>query len=325
LRKKLFAILAVNLLLLLTAFSMVPAHGQSQGQWIVSYTVRDLQTGQILQQSSNTKNSPIVSGIELNITFTINVTVGAPSVSLKLSTAMQHATLQDRVWELQSLGYPGLSSSNYNPNAATIYFTQDVGSLTMSCYGSVQQGVTLTDIGNGIVLDRAINNFGLVILTGPDGTVLDQASTQIVDAKINEYQQLYSAANSKLSTLQGTADPAYVALYTSVLNDSSLLANQGFIDSAITALNSPSVTQAAPVSNTTSSLFLPSVIGLAVVIVLLAYLFVRARGKVSYVQMVVEDQIKDLEGLSLRASKIDRTVASGLEGVKDRLKNLFGE
>jgi hypothetical protein len=45
---------------------------------------------------------------------------------------------------------------------------------------------------------------------------------------------------------------------------------------------------------------------------------------VSYLQLVVEDQIKDLEGLTLRASKIDRAMASSLESVKDRLKRLVG-
>jgi hypothetical protein len=50
----------------------------------------------------------------------------------------------------------------------------------------------------------------------------------------------------------------------------------------------------------------------------------RARGKNSYVQLVIEDQIKDLEGLTLRASRVDRTISSSLEGIKDRLKSLVG-
>jgi hypothetical protein len=48
------------------------------------------------------------------------------------------------------------------------------------------------------------------------------------------------------------------------------------------------------------------------------------RGKASYFQLVVEDQIKDLEGLTLRISKIDRASSSSLESVKDRLKRLVG-
>ena len=50
----------------------------------------------------------------------------------------------------------------------------------------------------------------------------------------------------------------------------------------------------------------------------------RIRGKVSYMQLVVEDQVKDLEGLTLRASKIDRAMSANLDSVKDRLKHLVG-
>jgi hypothetical protein len=53
-------------------------------------------------------------------------------------------------------------------------------------------------------------------------------------------------------------------------------------------------------------------------------LFLRTRGKLSYFNMVVEDQIKDLEGLTLRASKIDRAMSANLDSVKDRLKRLVG-
>ena len=72
------------------------------------------------------------------------------------------------------------------------------------------------------------------------------------------------------------------------------------------------------------SLFLPIVGVVAAVAVIFAVLFLRVRGKVSYFQLVVEDQIKDLEGLTLRAAKIDRAMSSSLESVKDRLKRLVG-
>jgi hypothetical protein len=50
----------------------------------------------------------------------------------------------------------------------------------------------------------------------------------------------------------------------------------------------------------------------------------RNRGKVGYFRLVIEDQIKDLEGLTLRASKIDRTISSNLASIEDRLKRLVG-
>ena len=63
-----------------------------------------------------------------------------------------------------------------------------------------------------------------------------------------------------------------------------------------------------PASSTTQALFIPIVGVLAAVAVIFAVLFLRVRGKVSYFQLVVEDQIKDFEGLTMRISKIDRTM-----------------
>ena len=101
------------------------------------------------------------------------------------------------------------------------------------------------------------------------------------------------------------------------------VANAGDVADATTLLNSLNDSN-APVTSATATLFIPIMIVLAVVAVIFVVLFLRVRGKVSYFQLVVEDQIKDLEGLTLRASKIDRSMSSSLESVKDRLKRLVG-
>ena len=79
-----------------------------------------------------------------------------------------------------------------------------------------------------------------------------------------------------------------------------------------------------PMSSTTQALFIPVIVVLAALAVVFVVMFLRVRGKVSYFQLVVEDQIKDLEGLTIRASKIDRAMSANLESVKDRLKRLVG-
>jgi hypothetical protein len=79
-----------------------------------------------------------------------------------------------------------------------------------------------------------------------------------------------------------------------------------------------------PVSSSTQALFIPIIGALAAVAAISIFLFMRVRGKVSYFRLVVEDQIKDLEGLTLRASKIDRAMSSNLDSVKEKLKRLVG-
>jgi hypothetical protein len=80
----------------------------------------------------------------------------------------------------------------------------------------------------------------------------------------------------------------------------------------------------APAGALMQLLFLPLIVVFGVIAVLFAFLFLRNRGKVSYFRLVIEDQIKDLEGLTLRASKIDRTISSNLASIEDRLKRLVG-
>jgi hypothetical protein len=105
------------------------------------------------------------------------------------------------------------------------------------------------------------------------------------------------------------------------------VAGQGFTDNGIGLLNSLSVSEAPPatVASMADTYFLPSVVGLAVATVLAAFLFARARGKANYVSRVVEDQIRDLEGLTVRASKLDKNLSAGLETIEDRLKRAVGE
>ena len=159
---------------------------------------------------------------------------------------------------------------------------------------------------------------------GPGGDLLDRVSVPVVTAEMDQYLTLLTQKQSKLNSLisSGVAQ-GYIELYTNVLNESRTVATNGDVESAIALLNGLDVSN-EPVSSTMESLFLPIVGVLAVVAVLFVILFMRARGRVSYFQLIVEDQIKDLEGLTLRISKIDRTASSNLESVKDRLKRLVG-
>jgi hypothetical protein len=239
-----------------------------------------------------------------------------------------HSAIQGTYWELQTKNYAGISSTNYNPNQQTVTFAQNAGTLIMSCYGTIPAGITQTTIGSGIVLDKKVDS-QLIKLADPAGNQLDQIRVDVVDAKIDQYNTLLMNAQNTIETMRNNGvDPAYIALYQSVLESAQNQANQGFVDNAIGAINQLSSVQSAasPVSTNPieATIFLPSVVVLVVVVALLGILLLRARGKVSYDRLVIEDQIKDLEGLTLRASKIDKNISISLESIKDRLKSLVG-
>jgi hypothetical protein len=319
LKIKLFATLFILILVAsaLTALT-VPVHAISEnGEWITQYRIEDNNSGQLLMEvnfatDTNITYAGIFGGAELKVTFTINIPFSQPSAVFKLTTSMQHSSITDRYWELISQNYT--LSNSYNPNQNTVLFTPLQGQLVMSCFGRIPTGTGSTKPAP----------FILVRLTDPSGTTLDQIRPAVISAEMDEFRVLFQQKEEKLQSLKdsGVAQ-GYINLYSNVLNQSQSIAAQGDSDSAIALLNSlPNSNE--PVTSNWELLFFPAVGALAAIVIILALVFMRARGKLSYITLVVEDQIKDLEGLTLRTSKIDRTISSNLDSVKERLKNVVG-
>ena len=286
-----------------------------EGQWITSYTIIDNNSQQVLAQydSSTGLNqtfSPIVPGSDIKVTFTVNVFT-AGSGNLKLQTSMQKL-LSDRYWELETQNYT--LGNDFNPNANPAQFGWTVGTFSMSVYGKIPTTTSQT----GAPLN-------LVSLYGPTGGVaIDQISVTATTALMTQFQTLYDQKEAHLQSLQSSGvAQGYIDIYTNVLNASKAIANTGEVSSAIDLLNGLTTTN-EPMSSTAQMIYIPLIIVLAAIAALFVVFFLRIRGKVSYFQLVVEDQIKDLEGLTLRASKIDRSMSSNLESIKDRLKRLVG-
>lgn len=315
---KLFATLFI-LILIAGAFIALttPVQASEDGEWITKYTVEDANSGQLLLDvnfatDTNTTYAGIFGGAELKVTFTIDIPFSQPSAVFKLTTSMQHSSLTDRYWELVSTDYE--LSNSYNPNQNQVLFTPLQGELEMVCYGRIPTGTGSTKPAP----------FILVRLTDPSGTTLDEIKPAVISAAMDEFRVLYEQKQEKLQTLidSGVAS-GYIDLYENVLNQSQAIAAKGYSDSAVALLNSLP-TSNEPVTSNWELLFFPAVGVLAALVIILALVFMRARGKLSYITLIIEDQIKDLEGLTLRTSKIDRTISSNLDSVKERLKNIVG-
>ena len=320
-------ILTLSIIVLLTittiyvsAASIEPVKAANTATYIQKYTISDTATGFIysddLTTGSTSGTFQISNGQSLSVQITITISQGGPS-SLTLSTGMSHPS-GDHYWALQE-GSTYSLGSNYNPNSASISFPQTAGTFTITCLGIVS-GVTEVSAG-GVTLHKGVP-VSLVKLSDPAGSVLDEVSHNITDASINEFNTKLASAQKTVNGLSGS-DPAYVTLAQGVIDNAKEVAATGLTDQAsqmLDALNNAN----APASGAMQILFIPLVAIFAVLTGLFAFMFFRNRGKISYYQMVVEDQIKDLEGLTLRAQKIDRTMAASLDSVKDRLKRLVG-
>ena len=314
LRTKLFATLCLFILLtaVITTF-IAPTHAVGEGEWITSYTVEDLDTGQKLIEADfatsaePTMLAPVISGEQLKVTFTVNVFTSG-SGNLKLSTNMQKP-ITGTYWELIPGDYD--LGTGYTPNTATMQFSWEKGTFEMICYGKVPTVTKST-------------NVTLVQLSGATGDVLDAIKVTALTAGGSEFQNLYDQKEAKLQSLIDSGVAAgYTDLYSNMLNQSKALVGKGYVNEAIALLNAiPS--SGEPAGSALEMIMLPAIGVAAAAAVIFAFMFLRGRGKNSYVRLVIEDQIKDLEGLTLRASKIDRTFSSSLESVKDRLKSLVG-
>ena len=313
-------VLAIYLLLVLTfatvGFIAITKGATGEGDWFSSYQVEDQGTGELLVEVNfaddvNRTLSPIFGGSELAITFTVDVPVTSPSTLLKLKTALIHSTSEDVFWKLVTQDY---ELTAYNPNSQEVQFYQAKGELTMTLYGRVP-----TTVAQDIPV-----RYILVTLYGPAGETLDQIRVTVVTAETSEYQEILVEKQDALQSLKDSGvAPGYIELYENVLNESQVQASLGNVESAIGMLNTLDVKD-VPAYSTVEGLFLPVVGALIAIVVVLGIMFLRGRGKIQYVTMVLEDQIRDLEGLTLRASRVDRSISTSLESVKDRLKSVVG-
>jgi len=302
---------------------MTPVHGIGTGEWIVNYRVEDLETGQLILESAFQTGEiiqyvPLFAGSELLVTITVDVALTATYANLRLATNLAPSTIEDRYWQLQSQDYQFV---DYNPAQQYVEFQQVRGTFTILCYGRIPMGITQEKIG-GFVLHKP-EDYVLIKLTSPSGELLDRIKSDVLDAELDEYQNILEKRQDKLETLKDTGvAPGYIEIYEGVLEQAEAQAELGFVDEAIAILDLLAVSQ-EPVSSSVEILFLPLMGGLAIAVVAVGFLYLRARGKRNYVLSVIEDQIKDLEGVTLRASKLDKTISLRLDSIKERLKKLI--
>ena len=294
-----------------------PVKAVGEGQWITAYKIEDATTGEPLVEYNAATNinqtySPMIPGAEVKVTFTVNVLTPGSGNQKLTSGLTKSSTHANGYWELISQDYT--LGSAYNPNSQSTEFNWVVGTFTIALYGKVPNSATNTA--------KLIHVVSLTSASG--GDAIDQINVFATTANLAAFNVLYAQQAAKLKSLisDGVAQ-GYIDIYTNVLNASKTIANTGDVNDAMALLNGLNVSN-APVSSTMEMLFLPIAGVLAAVAVIFVVMFLRVRGKVSYFQLVVEDQIKDLEGLTLRASKIDRTMSASLDSVKDRLKRLVG-
>jgi len=308
-------VLALSIILLLTTISLasitsVKAAGDAE--WITDYTVTDADTGSILVQydaaaNQTTRLGAVVPNTDIKITFTVNV-IASGEGDLKLTSGLGKPS-SGSYWEYDGAYDLG---SKFSPNTASTNFNWIAGEFEITLYGRVPSTASAS---------KAIT---AVTLAGPSGTSVDTLKITATSAAMDNFLTLLDQKQEVIQSLEASGvDASYIQLCENVLAGAQDVANGGDVENAIALLDGIN-TANAPAGSLLQTLFIPIIGVTAAVAVIFVVLFFRARGKVSYFQLVVEDQIKDLEGLTLRAAKIDRAMSASLDSLNDRLKRLVG-
>jgi hypothetical protein len=317
LNKKLVALSLVLLLTTIYAASTVtsPVKAQSGG-WITAYKIYDYHSNQLLVSYSPStgivNSSAVLPGDQVKAEITINI-AAAGSGDLKLETNMGQI-ISGQFWALESGGNYSLGS-DFSAGANPASFNWVQGSFTIDLYGTVPSP------------SNAVSTAPITIfqLYGPtSGIALDGITIQASSAAMTQFISLLQTKQGQVNSLRSQGvDSGYIAIWENIISAAQTTANNGNVADAIAMLNALD-TSNAPMGSELSSLYIPLIVVFAVIAAIFAVMFMRARGKVSYFQLVVEDQVKDLEGLTMRAARVDRAMASNLDSIKDRLKRLVG-
>jgi hypothetical protein len=319
-----------RLAVLMVALLLTPAwavEGADDTHWIEEYQIKDLTTGRLVLSHDVVedvliRNAPVFAGEEYNITFKLNVRQNIPFalLTLSLSTNLYKPTTEDVFWDIHSLDMD--LTEDYNPAERTIMFSQNQGAYYASVFCLIKNDITMPSSSGGVTIHRPVD-LKILRLIGPDETELDSVTVNVIDSKIDDYNVLLSQKEAELADYRtSNVDPAYVELFEKFVDLAKDEAQLGLVDSAIELLNTLEV-EAPPVSTGPSWMeqyFLPAVGGLALISILSIALFIRGRSRLGFVTMIVEDQIREMEALQMRASRIDRNLAQRLSEINERLK-----
>ena len=306
-------------------FSQIPlSWGADDLPWIEEYKLEHYSTNQrVLEWTSADDelvlNAPVLAGDEYRLSFTINVrqTVDNAVLELRLSESLQKKSATV-FWEIGTVELP--LRNDFNPTERVVRFNHTQGVYRLAVVGEIER--TLTTWGTGVVFHRPVD-LTFITLKGPAQTLYDDITINVVDNRIDDYRRLRSQKEAELSQyMQSNVDPAYTQLYEKFLNIAIGEAELGLVDNAINLMNNLQV-EAPPVETGPSwqeQYFLPVVGVLALLFIVSMVLFMRSRSRLGFVTMLVEDQIREMEALQSRTSRVDRSLAQRLQEINDRLK-----
>jgi len=317
------ALLAVVALSSTTAVFAQSQTGWTPSGWVSSATISDLTGNTPLAQ-----NQALVAGHSYNTTLTIvvpNTSTSTKTFQVSVNPKFLPAANQLIFWAMHTANYPGYNMTGFASGTKTVTFNYDQGTFRLSAYfqvpvnftnpsttyvtpsGNVSQSIHLTQ--NNVVIASVVP-----VGSTSSGFFTTSVSDQTIQTYLTDYNQTASLVPS------GKISQTYSPLVSSILSEAQALYKLGFPDQGTTLLGS--ITSSAfpvPPSGSLQTYLLVGLAAAVVVVILLAVMTLRSRGKSGYSVGIINDVQKDLAVLEVTAAKYDKAMADKLKSIRDKL------
>jgi len=269
----------------------------------------------------------LMAGDTYTVSLTIKVGVDLADNTLILSTPMEK--VGDRYWQLEN-AYEGVDTELWQPGLPQIEFNVVQGDAEFTLRGSVPSDYTSEKLPNeeDLHFPRSISLVQLSL--GPDGVQLGERKLIVKDQAIVAYEQTLADKELLLqeaTTDPNTAAPEYVELVQDVMDHAEDLSSKGYVEDAKALLGIlPSSVSGFPIAVSEKSVvpYLIGIVVLAVILIVLVGLLLRARSNSSFIRQQVDEEAGRLDVLSVRISKIDKHLGRDIEQVKEQLERISG-
>lgn len=301
----------------------------------------------VLTLDGKETKAPLMAGSSYVVTFTLQIAKDVVTDTITLRTDLDQVNPSTPFWVLPD--YKGITP-NVNPNRNQIAFNgAPGGNLAFTLKGKVPDnfnsqlatdsaktfkvtGVKEPDGISGVVFDDGktfVNalptgklvhlkrSITLLTLGSGSGTIKDAKPIDAQDKSMETYATTFT---QKKDAIEGQdLDPFLVKMVGGVVAQAQALAASGYTDEA-SALLQTLPDKGWPQAGASNTMLYAAIGVLALLAVLLGFLMLKAKGAASYSRGVVEDQVKRLDVVSVKAGRLgDKVLVQEINAVKDEL------
>ncbi|MEM2211671.1 MAG: hypothetical protein QW372_01285 [Nitrososphaerales archaeon] len=306
---KIFIGLICISLLALFLLNLPSIMAQPAGPYITDWRIED-------PNRIDVTNKTLIAGGTYTIYFKVVIRAAPPGVNLSLETPL--VKVGDVYWRLYN-NYSGINTTKWQPGRSILIFKAVEGVADLSLIGKIPDNYTISKIAPSYELHFE-KSFPIVILRYVSGAELDRKEVRVTDKTIIQYSNLVMEKSKLVNTT--ITDPNFAALYNSIINLAKKYSSIGDVNRAIEILELLPKREGFPPPREDTSIYLYGIGGLGGIVVILAILLMRSRSYSSFILREVDEQVRQLDTLLIRLTRIDKSLAGEVNNIKEKLQKI---